>query len=469
MTCKKGIKPNFLFVLLLFVATLLHAQGPDSLYTVPQTPFLAKIFSITDLNTSINLSEETNIIPLKNTSLASNGQKLYKSGASIFVIIEQTGFVYKLIRYDSISCVFKRLDHTVNLNYNINCKNFIYKNDLFSYGGYGFWKANGHLRKFNFQDSEWDIIPVNKEIISTYFLWFSEKHGRLYLPYQRIINAGIAGAENITGIPIYKSYYLDVNTKKWEELGALESDIINIIKNVNTSTELLSYQDGILFMANDDTYLFDYLHNKVYKSKNSNLNQFLIRRHNIFNMFIYNNEIYSYNSASKSFITFPFNIGDFELLNTNIWGVGPIIYYTIFGIIIFVIFVLSAIWFFNRSVKRKLEKAQLQLLKNKAITQAFTGTEVSLINLLLNSTIKGKVVEINQINHVLGIKDKNVGLQKKVRSDVMKAINDKYEFITQSSVNLIDSSRKEDDKRFYEYFIASTEIKTIQRILEKNN
>ncbi len=469
MTCKKGIKPSFLFILLLFVALFLQAQGPDSLYTVPQTPFLAKIFSISDLNTSINLSEETNIIPLKNTPLASNGQKLYKSGASIYVIIEQTGFVYKLISYDSISCVFKRLDHTVNLNYNINCKNFIYKNDLFSYGGYGFWKANGHLRKFNFQDSEWDIIPVNKEIISTYFLWFSEEQGRLYLPYQRIVNAGIAGSENITGVPIYKSYYLDVNTKKWEELGSLDSDIINIIKNVNTSTEILSYQDGILFMANDDTYLFDYIHNKVYKSKNSNLNQFLIRRHNIFNMFIYNNEIYSYNSAIKSFITFPFKVADFELLNTSIWGVGAIVYYTIFGIILFVIVVLSAIWFFNRSVKRKLEKAQLQLLKNKAITQAYTGTEVSLINLLLNSTIKGKVVEINQINHVLGIKDKNVGLQKKVRSDVMKAINDKYEFITQSNVNLIGSSRKEDDKRFYEYFIASTEIKTIQRILEKNN
>jgi len=77
MTCKKGIKPSFLFILLLFVASFLQAQGPDSLYTVPQSPFLAKIFSISDLNTSINLSEETNIIPLKNTSLAANGQKLY--------------------------------------------------------------------------------------------------------------------------------------------------------------------------------------------------------------------------------------------------------------------------------------------------------------------------------------------------------------------------------------------------------
>jgi hypothetical protein len=186
-------------------------------------------------------------------------------------------------------------------------------------------------------------------------------------------------------------------------------------------------------------------------------------------MFIYNNEIYSYNNATKSFITYPFKITDFELWSTGIWGVGAKLYYTIFGVIVLVIVVLSAIWFFNRSVKRKLEKAQLQLLKNKSITQAFTGTEVSLINLLVNSTIKGKVVEINQINHVLGIKDKNVGLQKKVRSDVMKAINDKYEFITQSNVSLIGSSRKEDDKRFYEYFITFTEIKTIQRLLEKNN
>ena len=87
---------------------------------------------------------------------------------------------------------------------------------------------------------------------------------------------------------------------------------------------------------------------------------------------------------------------------------------------------------------------------------------------MLDTTLKGKVVEINQINHILGIKDKNIGLQKKVRSDVMKAINDKYEFITQSTVNLIGSSRKLDDKRFYEYFITASELKTIQRILENN-
>ena len=88
-----------------------------------------------------------------------------------------------------------------------------------------------------------------------------------------------------------------------------------------------------------------------------------------------------------------------------------------------------------------------------------------MIQLILAASLKGDTVDIHQINHVLGIKDKNIGLQKKVRSDVMNAINDKYEFIAQSNELLIGSSRKEDDKRFFEYFINPTEMKSIQRIL----
>jgi len=125
-------------------------------------------------------------------------------------------------------------------------------------------------------------------------------------------------------------------------------------------------------------------------------------------------------------------------------------------------------WIFNRTVNRKLEIEQLKILKNKTINQAFTGTEVALLNLLCLASQKKELVEINQINHVLGIKDKNIGLQKKVRSDVMKAINEKYEFITQANYPVIGSSRKEEDKRFFEYFITASELNTIKRILEKN-
>jgi hypothetical protein len=384
------------------------------------------------------------------------------------VFIEQTGFVYKLDSYDSATCVYKRMDKTVNLNYNIDCKNFIYQNNLYSYGGYGFWKTNGNLRKFNQEDREWDIIPLNKEVIATAYLWISPEEGRMYLPFQRVVNAGLIGPENIKGVPDYTSYYLDIKKQQWVKLGELEKDMIKIVENDFASGKFLSYKNGYLHHVNEESYLFDLVHNKIYKSKNANLNQFLIRRSATEDMFIYEDKIYSFNGTTQSFITFPFALTDFELLRSSIWGSESQLYNIIAVIVIIGVILFFSFWIFNRTVNRKLEFAQLKILKNKTVNQAFTGTEVALLNLLLNANAKKELVEIHQINHVLGLKDKNVGLQKKVRSDVMKAINEKYEFITQANLPVIGSTRKEEDKRFFEYFITPSEVNTIKRILENN-
>ena len=86
--------------------------------------------------------------------------------------------------------------------------------------------------------------------------------------------------------------------------------------------------------------------------------------------------------------------------------------------------------------------------------------------LLLKAHEANQHVEINAINHVLGIKDKNIGLQKKVRSDIINAVNDKYVFITQGESILIGSARKEDDKRYFEYFIVPTEVSTVKKLIQ---
>ncbi len=459
---------TFLIVLFTIYSLNSSAQGLDSLYNVPNNPFLAQILKLRDFNMDVSLSQETSPLPLSHTMLASNAQHLIKNGSDIYILIEQTGFIYKLISYDSANCVYRRIDHTINLNYNINCTAFFYQNQLYSYGGYGFWKNNGHLRKFNFEDSEWDITPLNKEVISTQYVWFDEKQGKLYVPFQRIINAGIEGAENIKGVPDYASYNLDLKTRKWEKLGDLESATKELVQSDAAAGAFLKYTNGLLHLVHDGAYLFDFAHNKIYKSRNSDLNQFLIRRASFVNMFIYKGNIYSYSVGNKTFNVYPFKLTDFELLKSNMWSSEIRLYYIFLAIITIILIVAGSVWLFNRSVRIKIEAAQLKILKSKSVTQAFIGTEVSLINLLLSSTLKNVNVEIHQINHVLGIKDKNIGLQKKVRSDVMNAINDKYEFITQSNVMLIGSTRKLDDKRFYEYFINPTEVKTIQRILENN-
>jgi hypothetical protein len=160
-------------------------------------------------------------------------------------------------------------------------------------------------------------------------------------------------------------------------------------------------------------------------------------------------------------------MSNFELMDYPIWGRDTSYDIYIAGGIGLLIIIIAIIWFFTTRVKRKFEQAQLKLLKTKSVNQAFVGTEVALITLLTNAAEENKKVDIFQINHVLGIKDKNIGLQKKVRSDIINMINEKYQFITQADAQLISSIRKEDDKRFFEYFIANNEIKTIKRLIEK--
>lgn len=72
---------------------------------------------------------------------------------------------------------------------------------------------------------------------------------------------------------------------------------------------------------------------------------------------------------------------------------------------------------------------------------------------------------ITDINYILGVKEKNTGLQKKVRSDVFNSINEKYRYITKQNDPLIQSIRSAMDKRYFEYFINPDQAKELEQLL----
>mgnify|MGYP000984368688 FL=1 len=457
----------FLSLVFIIRANAAIIQLPEH-FKITNSPFLDKITSIQDLECKVFLSKQNEIIPVDGTIFKMNGQELIKTKEKLYLLISQTGVIYQLEDKVDSSYSFHRIDNTININYNIASNNFVWDKHIYSYGGYGFWKLNGHLRAFNFLDKEWDIVPANNEIISNGHNWFSKNEGRVYVPFQAIVNAGIVGPESIKGTKNYDSYYLDIATKKWVKLGSMHANAKKLIEEASITNSFLNIDSGYIYLNQDEAYYFNFIANKIYKSNNSELNQFFIRRANSNDIFLYKDSIFSFSPENQSFFTKKFSSNSFELLNHAIWGLDDNYFY----VIIFIIFILTvfvfSIWLFNRSVSKKLEQSQLKILKSKSVNQAFVGTEVALITLLLKNSKQSMNVEINEINHVLGIKDKNVGLQKKVRSDMINAINEKYQFITQFELPLISSVRKEDDKRFYEYFITATEIKSIERILEQN-
>ena len=46
--------------------------------------------------------------------------------------------------------------------YNYKSKKFVFNNELFSFGGYGFWKRHGQLIKFLPNRGEWELLPCTK-------------------------------------------------------------------------------------------------------------------------------------------------------------------------------------------------------------------------------------------------------------------------------------------------------------------
>lgn len=441
----------------------------DSVYYVKIDPFLSKIIALEDLEANIMLSKNEHIIATTGTLFAPNAQEVIKDKKKLYVTIQQTGFLFEYMGLKDSLAIFRRMDETVNINYNIGCLTFMYKDQLYSYGGYGFWKSNGHIRKYNYTDKQWDIIPTNEEIFNIGYNWFSKKTGKLYVPFQRKTNGGLIGGSGfMSGLDSYQSYIFDMHTLKWEKIGALSEQLVDLVKKSVPGTAIYTFETGQVYILNDEVWFFNYEENKVYHSIKSDFNQFFVRRSGLFDSFFYKGNIYSYNTGPMNFTIIPFAMSNFEIMSYPIWGRDNSYDIYIVGGIGFMIIIMGLIWFFVRIIKRKFQQAQFKLLKTKSVNQAFVGTEVALITLLLNAADENKKVDIFQINHVLGIKDKNIGLQKKVRSDIINTINEKYQFITQGKDPLISSVRKDDDKRFFEYFITNNEIKTIKRLLEKN-
>jgi len=458
---------TFLAFLLSFSTISAQFVPCERSYTVFYNPLLQKIKGLADFNGNIDLGKSSNILPLLGTSFVPNKQELIKHNGKIYLFSAQTGFIFQMSEPLGDSVVFSKIDNTVNINYNISCTNFIYKDEIYNYGGYGFWSKYGHVRKYNTIDKEWDIQPTNIEVLSADdYDWFSPTEGRLYVPFQKKENKGLKDPKFEDGGFEYSSYYLDLKTFDWFKLGKLSNKLIKLIDEKSNYGNI-PYDNGRFFIINDEAYLFDYVHNKIYKSKKADLNQFFIRNSSDVTIFFYKGTYYKYQAGVQNFVTWDINLNDLQILNFPIWGNDYTSLIFVFAICLVIIMIILFIWLFKQSVKKKIEQAQFKVLKTKTVNQAFSETEISLIQLLLNAYSTEQNVEISEINRVLGIKDKNIGLQKKVRSDVINAINDKYVFITQGEINLIGSVRKEDDKRFFEYFVVPTEVKTVQKLIEK--
>lgn len=386
--------------------------------------------------------------------------------SNFFIAISGAGRIYQQIAETDSLLYFKRIDDNENINYNLGAFYFFSGETVYNHGGYGFWKTNGIVRGFNFKDGEWDVFPTNIEVYNPIFpssSWFDVSKNALYIPYQQLINSGLKGFQTAAGKIIDGVMYLDCKTWEWLQIGKLQPNYLDIIKNAKTK---VYNQSGYFISDGESVYWFNFLNNSVSVNTNRTLAQSIIRLDNSSIQYYKDGILYSYFPETGDVDTLVIDESKFVQEPEAMWGLQLGLADMWPLLLSLFLFIVAIVYFFKAPSKKDLKKAtETFSFGAKKLDVSFNQTELSLIDLFIEKSFVGATATISEINYVLGIKDKNVGMQKKVRSDVINGINDKFKYATSQDIQLILSVRSETDKRYFEYFIAKDQINEVQKLI----
>jgi hypothetical protein len=434
----------------------------DSTITVTVDAYLKKILSIKGNLYAIGGAPQS-ILKLNDNLIGQYQQQIMKSDSLLYIHLDGTGIIYKGRMESDSTLKFIRLDNTHNINYNNGGYPFLHNNNIFILGGYGFWKSNGLMKKFNFLDKEWDVAPLSKEIYPPSMpkpaIWFNIKGGSIYLLYEKATNDAIINTVNEKKIQ-NKTYVLDLRTMTWTEHLPLHKQAFEIITK---GLFQLQHQRGFYFIHGIELFKADIISNKIYKMSDKSYSQSFARvlLQDLF--FCSDNKIYFKSKKSgtldslvlpmEKFIEEPYPIFKKSFPEALFWSFAMMALISI-SILVYI--------YLNRSS----ENSNF-METDPAIATRFTAIELALIELLIEKNRKKRRADIEELNYVLGIKDKNIGLQKKVRSEAIHGINEKFRYLTGYENSLICSERSEADKRYFEYFIPKELIRVVRTIVHR--
>lgn len=409
------------------------------------------------------------------------GRSFVKNGEGLFVQIDGSGRLYS-VSDSAGTTIYGRVDSTSYAGNSFGSILFSYNNQIYSLGGYGFWRANGQLRVFRGKKDGWEIIPLSSEVCVSrgiaHFPWVDDRNGQLYLisKPEDFINQAIRNWQEITDNE-HETGVMQLNlvTGTWEKKGVILKDSDWKYKVIGNSPWGLLVEKGFR-----DIRLFDYRANELKilrKQKADSINTVFAGMHGI--GYFLDSTFYFGDLLANTADSLKLSYGDFEPAGNVIWtssssnawqrNLPGWAWYVISGIAISLVLVN---FLTRKSVNKSIdpignpgENKPIHVLESADNNEpgVFTAVEKMLIGLVAINAQKGQQTSINEINKVLGVTNKNLPTQKRTRSEVITAINEKAVVQLGSSIDLILRTRSIVDGRQIEYFVDES---LIQKALE---
>jgi hypothetical protein len=389
----------------------------------------------------------------------------------------------KLLWADSLGRL-QRMDSTLYEGYNYGAFNFVYKDTIFSLGGYGFWQFNGQLRYFSEVNSSWSVVKSNALVpirqwynAQVYYDVADEKIYTIYgMPHEEWVMEAVAFDEKLY------VQCLDLKTKLWWDKPKIAD--LNVFKGSGwAAMAMFNAPQGLIAFVLKEVKIVDFRNNRlghINISKARNLADYWYSSNHLL-MYSSGKNLHFINPAMKKIDTLPFSSADIEWTNISLYTTPVDIPMPLTSSAITVLILLtvaSGMYWWKRKrttqqydvtvVKETLEEpASLQnsieqqilekvdniLPRTIPFSDTLTTVEKGLLDLILKNSTAGKMTSVIQVNEVLGIARKDVKSQNNIRAAALQMINHKFTAYSGLHDELIMKQRTEFDKRFFEYFI----------------
>ena len=396
--------------------------------------------------------QKEQVIKLEN-NFTNYNQSFLRNKKGSFILVDGTGRIYKAMSKSKDTVYYQRIDSTHFYGYNGQAININYRDTIFSFGGFGYWRKNGQLRYYSEQYHEWDIIPLNEEVPTTNTLYyFDSLNSELY--YLQIPFSDLASNSSTNEYVIYK---LNLVNRTNTRLGKIKEEFTKYFPiTSNYSFAQINSMKGVLVnFEGENQYFIDLVNNTIFKLTSSKLKKTFYgnsKNIHLINFFEKDGWLY-YNRSDDSNMqldSVKISSDDFVQMNTEFYipeGRNKMAY----GLGIFGVAVLGSILFYQR--RKKILTAKEGSLNSTSDIDNFKPIELDLIEKIYKKSLEGKSYSVEDFNATLGLSKKSLEIQKKIRTETLNRINHRFKILFDTEDELIERIRLEEDRRFYKYII----------------
>ena len=447
----------------------------DGLVAAKNYPLLNHLYQSKSKSIEVGNSFEKQIfIPPYSSYAKYYTQSFLKNRNGLYLFVTSTGRIYKAEKQIEDSLYFRRLDTTHFYGYNGGAIYFSYQDTIYNFGGYGFWKTNGHLRYYSEFNREWNIKPLSKEIAVVPQMYYMDQENGIF--YYSGYDKNNAESNSKFDFPVAR---LNLKNLDNQLLGRLNPILEKFFLEQTISPIYVpspSLNGIIIIFDYNNQFLVNFKENKVYKMTNLGIRDFFLgnsRNQIANNCFVEDSTLYFTFARDTTYKLYHSKItrNDFEAEGIPLYS-KPINWKLIGGIGLLIL--VAGLTGFYRWKKSRLTMAGKAVSISSILfneeeaeqSNQFTDGELEVIRFIHEASLSRKYGSVEDINALLGIGRKTIEVQKKIRTEAISRMNHKFKVLTGEDLLLVERIRSEEDRRYQKYMIRKENMEKLQTIIK---